>query len=1072
MPDRCVYKSDNYKVYGCFVNASQYPNVKINKYGTATIVGDVQDLALGIEYEVVATEELDKRGYNYKVVNIRRPKPNSVESSRKFLYEIITPNQADTLLSVYPDIVNKIMKNKLDDVDLSKTSGIKEYTFNLIKQKVIENFKLADLVNEFDGLFTISMLKKMYTKYPSIEKLRSKIREKPYDCLCELSGVGFKTADSMLLEIDKTSKKKIEKGEKPILFFNFDLKTSYQRMKACVYYLLSENEGSGNTYLNVVDVRKQALSMAKDAALHLPAILKGDEGLYFDKENLRLALKTTYETEKYIADKLKEGLSIKNVWDIDVEKYRIVDGNALTDEQMGTAQMVCQHNIGVLRGNGGCVDSETEFFNGYEWKKISDYQNKDMVLQYERSGKTSLVQPSRYIKEPCEYMWHFSTKYGLDQCLSDEHNCYYITSKGNLYNKTFKEIRENHEKTGFLGKFITSFKYDGAGLCLSDDYIRLAIAIFADGSFYGFAKEHQNSYHTCRFHLKKSRKKNRLEYLLNKLNIKYNISKSAAVGYHDYYFTAPFREKHFSKEWYECSTHQKEIIMDEIMFWDGFNSKNNCYATSSKSDADFVQFVYSSSGYRATIYEGDRTGKEHITCGKTYIRKSKEYTVSYTKRVFVGLNTDKRCGRSVTEIAPFKTKDGFKYCFTVDSGMLVLRRNNKVFITGNSGKSFSSQSVINMLKDNNKSFILLAPTGRAAKVLASYTKNPASTIHRGLGYNPKEGWLHNKDNPLTVDAVVLDEFSMTDIFLFKRLLEAIDFNKTKLLVIGDDAQLASVGAGNILYDILNSNAVPVTTLTKIFRYGIGGLSTVATNVRNSEQYLDKTQSGVQIFGEDKAYTFIPSLQEKSVANLVALYKKLLSQGNAIEDILVLSSYNKGEYGTDTINKKIQQAVNGDEKHLVKFGETEFRLNDPVIQTVNNYKAVLYNGYYDPSPENETFIANGETGKIVEVLSNAIIVDFDGTKIYCDKAALASLRLAYSISLHKSQGGQCKNIIVLSPKAHTYMLNSNLLYVGITRAKERCFHIGEITVVNRALKKKENFDRNTFLCDLLKEEKVG
>ena len=163
----------------------------------------MQELNLGVEYIVKAKEISDKYGVGYEVVNIKREKPTTLAATRNFLYEILTPNQTDTLLEAYPDIVDRIMNNRLDDIDLNKTKGIKDYTFNVIKQKVIENFKLADLVEEFRGLFSLSIIKKLYDKYPSVEKIKEVIRTEPYECLCRLSGIGFKTADGMLLSLKR-----------------------------------------------------------------------------------------------------------------------------------------------------------------------------------------------------------------------------------------------------------------------------------------------------------------------------------------------------------------------------------------------------------------------------------------------------------------------------------------------------------------------------------------------------------------------------------------------------------------------------------------------------------------------------------------------------------------------------------------------------------------------------------------------------------------------------------------------------------------------------------------------------
>ena len=717
------------------MNSFEYPDIQVSKYGTATIKGNVQELNLGVEYTVKAKEISDKYGVGYEVINIKREKPTTLAATRNFLYEILTPNQTDTLLEAYPDIVDRIMNNRLDDIDLNKTKGIKDYTFNVIKQKVIENFKLADLVEEFRGLFSLSIIKKLYDKYPSVEKIKEVIRTEPYECLCRLSGIGFKTADGMLLALEKESKQCKESGKNPILFFGFDLKPSYQRAKACVDYILNENETNGNTYVKVGELKKQFEILVPEAIANLPLILKGDNDVIFDRESLSVCRKETYETEKYIAEKIKEGLQINTEWDCDCSKFRSLDGFDLTTDQCKTSEYMCKHNIVMLVGYGGA------------------------------------------------------------------------------------------------------------------------------------------------------------------------------------------------------------------------------------------------------------------------------------------------------------------------------------------GKSSSTQAFVNLLKHYYKSFMLLAPTGRAAKVLAGFTGENAMTIHRGLGYMPPNEWCYNEENPIPHDVVIVDEFSMVDIFLFRRLLEAIDFNRTKLLLIGDDAQIPSVGAGNVLYDLLCYGKIPTITLDKVFRYGKGGLSTVATDARTQTEFLDKNKKGMQVFGEDQSYIFMPLQQDGIIDYTVKLYKTLLTKGYKVEDIAVLSCYNVGDYGVTELNKRLQNAVNPNPDAKIVFGDSEFRLNDIVMNYANDYKAVLYNEEY-LDDKNTTFIANGESGMVDKILHNSMVSNYDGTLIYYDKGKLKNIRLAYAITTHKSQGGQFKVVILVTPRSHTFMLNSNLLYVGISRAKEKCYHLGEIKTVNNALKKKENFDRKTLLGSFL------
>ena len=738
VPEKPVYNSAEFKIYGCSINSFKYPDVKINKYNNVTIKGNISELNLGADYIVKAKEVSDSHGIGYEVINIKREKPTTLAATRNFLYEILTPNQTDVLLDAYPDIVDRIMNNRLDDIDLSKTKGIKDYTFNVIKNKVIENFKLAEIVEEFRGLFKLSIVKKLYDKYTSVDKIKEVIREEPYQCLCRLGGIGFKTADSLLLTLDKDGKECQKNGKKPVLFFGFDLVTSYQRAKACVDYLLDENENNGNTYMHVGDLKKQFDVLVPEAKSNLPLILKGDNDVVFDRELLSVCKKETYETEKYIAERIKEGLQIHTKWDCNCSKFQKLDGFKLTENQCKTSQYMCENNIALLVGYGG------------------------------------------------------------------------------------------------------------------------------------------------------------------------------------------------------------------------------------------------------------------------------------------------------------------------------------------SGKSSSTQAFVNMLNAYNKRHLLLAPTGRAAKVLSGFTNENAMTIHRGLMYMPPADWGFNEENKLPYDVVIVDEFSMVDIFLFRKLLEAIDFEKTKLLLIGDDAQIPSVGAGNVLYDLLKCEDIPTITLDKVFRYGKGGLSTVATDTRTGTEYLDKTKTGMQVFGEDQSYIFMPILQDKLVGYTVKLYQTLLSKGYSVDDIAVLSCYNVGDYGTVALNKKIQNAVNSNPKAKITFGDTEFRLNDIVMNYANDYKAIIYNEEYIDD-KNTTFIANGESGRVAKILKDAMVVDYDGTLIYIPKSSMKNIRLAYAISTHKSQGGQFKVVVLITPKAHTFMLNSNLLYVGESRAKEKCYHLGEIRTVNNALKKKENFDRKTMLQMFMKAE---
>lgn len=736
--ERCVYNSPDFKIYAVVTDKKQYPELKQNKYGNVSILGELSDLTLGVEYEFTAVEQESKYGTSYKVLNIRRDLPTTTEGTYIFLSEILTENQAKTLVENYPNIIQMVKNNNLSDIDLSKLKGIGQKTFDIIRNKIITNYCLMELVIEFKNVLSMNMIKRIYDEYSSIDVLKEKLKDKPYTTLTRISRVGFKTADSIILQLQKEN----------IIDFGYDVKTSPDRCLACIMYILEENENEGHTKMNLAELRTQCLKIVPSCAHHFVDVIK-DKNIYYNKDNMSVSLIETYNTEKYIANIILSNLnSNKNVWDFDIEKYREVGEFELSDEQIKILDVVCKNNIAILNGFAG------------------------------------------------------------------------------------------------------------------------------------------------------------------------------------------------------------------------------------------------------------------------------------------------------------------------------------------SGKTASTQGLIKMLKANSKSFRLFSPTGRAAKVLHENTNETSSTIHRGLGYIPPSEWTYNSEHKLFADIVIVDEFSMVDIWLFKRLLEAIDFRFTKLLLIGDNAQLPSVSCGNLLHDFMEANIIPTVTLNKIFRYSSGGLMKVATDTRCCKPYLSsEMKTKATVFGGNKDYMFIDLASEMIPKNVVGLYKKLLDDGSSIEDIQVLTAKNVGDCGAIALNNMIQRVANpnyGSEVNM-KIGDTTYYQGDLILQTVNNYEAIIDTRYSFEDDDNDfsddeptAFVANGETGIIKEIYNTYVIVDFNGIHVKYYKSDMNMVKLGYAISIHKSQGGGFKTVILCTPQSHIFMLNSNLLYVGLTRMKEKLYHLGTLQSVNQAVKKKANLTRHTFMQELLKK----
>ena len=325
----------------------------------------------------------------------------------------------------------------------------------------------------------------------------------------------------------------------------------------------------------------------------------------------------------------------------------------------------------ILGGGSGCVDKDTEFFNGTHWKKISEWDENDLVLQYNKDGSANLVKPKRYIKTNCEE-FNSAESNEMSMMFCDFHNHIYVnkTHPEELLKINTKDFLEAHNRTphGFGGQILTTFKYEGIGIDLSDDEIKLMMIVILNG-------EIKKDSDTIRIRTRKESKQERLVQLLNNCSIQYN-RKYGRNGYSDFYFNAPKNHKEFEPNyWFNCNSRQLKIITDECI--QRLNDWTKVvFSTSNKELADFIQFAFVSIGKRTNMFNGKSSLYKLSICGNN--------TVSFRDR--------NRIKKTIDRV---KSKDGKKYCFEVESGMLVLRRNNKIFCTGNSGKSTFLINLIN-----------------------------------------------------------------------------------------------------------------------------------------------------------------------------------------------------------------------------------------------------------------------------------------------------------------------------------------------------------------------------------------
>lgn len=373
--------------------------------------------------------------------------------------------------------------------------------------------------------------------------------------------------------------------------------------------------------------------------------------------------------------------------------------------------------------------------------------------------------------------------------------------------------------------------------------------------------------------------------------------------------------------------------------------------------------------------------------------------------------------------------------------------------SGGMGKSWLLKILLWLVSHKHLSSSLLAPTGRASKVMTNYTGIGASTIHRRI----------NKG--IYTDMIVIDESSMCDVSILASLFSAIKNPNARVLFIGDDFQLPSVGAGNFLYDILHSNSVKISKLKKVFRQADGGILDVATNIREGKQFLNSTDKGRIVFGRDCVFWLVD--QEFVLDGVLVNYKNVLKRFKA-EDVAVLSPTNKGKLGTVYLNKELQKIANpaSPDKKEMKVGKKEdptiFRVGDLVMNTVNTYEIeTIEGGVAD--------IFNGDTGTIIDIdlSQNKVIIEFDDIRVAISKGDMySSIVHAYSMSIHKSQGSQFKVVILVADKSMSYQLNANLLYTGLSRAQQYQLVICQPEVINRSMKKFINMKRRSFLQEFI------
>ncbi len=402
---------------------------------------------------------------------------------------------------------------------------------------------------------------------------------------------------------------------------------------------------------------------------------------------------------------------------------------------------------------------------------------------------------------------------------------------------------------------------------------------------------------------------------------------------------------------------------------------------------------------------------------------------TYLKRLMDSLSSIRKID-SQKALSWVEDKLGIKLAQRQKEAVLLATNSKVLVITGGpgTGKTTIIKAILKIFQQLKINIILAAPTGRAAKRMSEATAFPAKTIHRLLEYSPKDGgFKRNQDNPLNANLVIIDEASMIDTLLMYHLVKAIP-SYAHLILVGDINQLPSVGPGNVLKDIISSNNFPVVTLNEIFRQAKKSMIVVnAHKVNNGKFPLIKTPADRK---ELIDFYFIHEEEpEKALNKIIKLCKDRIPSrfGYDTKDIQVLTPMNRGVIGTSNLNYELQSHLNPNELFMT-YGSRVFKLGDKVMQISNNYEKDVF---------------NGDIGWVSKIDKEGyqIEIDHDGRKVVYERSELDEITLAYAVSVHKSQGSEYPVVIIPVMTQHYILLQRNLIYTAITRAKKLAVLIG-------------------------------
>jgi hypothetical protein len=651
------------------------------------------------------------------------------------------------------------------------------------------------------------------------------------------------------------------------------------------------------------------------------------------------------------------------------------------------AAVLCGENV-YISGPGGCVDKDTEFLSPRGWKKISEWKEGDKVLIVDKEWNAQFCNPIRYIKEPCNRMYMFKNK-RLNMMISSDHRVIYtwkgvgVCKEDSVHEMSGEQLysRFKSNATGIRARLPSAFHYEGPGIDMTEGELRLQVAVMADGRI---VKEGKDNYTQMRF--VKERKYKRLLWLCETFGLRYKdngarpCSKYASGVEYEVIVWPKTEEKTYTSRYYNCSQEQLQIILEESYFWDGCVNEKCVVTTTKKETADFIQFAIHATG-QLSGWKNDL--RHENTC----------YSVRSYKRTTVGLEMDPRCEKTtIAEEVP--TQDGYKYCFTVPTGMWVMRRDNKILITGNCGKTHLLQDIQSLL---GESCMVVAPTGVAALNAGGVTAHRAFDLSAGVTVPEDFTEIRSKTaKPLKSKALrtlVIDEVSMVRADKFVEMDKKLQhlrkssepFGGLQVIMFGDFYQ-----------------AQPVISTQEREDYYKYWDTDLCFYTQSWKDLNLKCVALVEQFRQEsiRFATMLNCVREgRRTGDVVKELNSRCYHGGQASDAIILCSTNKR---VEEINREFYDRINGEERMYKgtlkgKFPPNQLPVEDLMCLKVG-MKVMIVANDLNPNHKVPCYV-NGSRGTILKFYDDKVDIELDnGTLVTVPKKLWESYEYKPSLKM--------------------------------------------------------------------------